>query len=347
MNTILDYKKELITGIAIGFLLYFSLKYIFPLISPFLLAFITIYSIYPLLYKMEQKWKINKTITSSILLIIIIFVVSLIIWLIAYLAGGNIMDIFSCADELRDNAVSTIRMVSFFIQDKFGVNGTEIEKYLNKQLLDSFETIQNNGLPDVMKNSVNYFKKILPILAFFGIYLISTILFSRDFDRMMEKVHKVGALDAFMSIMEGLLHTIGTYFKAQIIIILVNSVICVAGLKLSGISFPFLLGILAGILDALPFIGTGMVLVPTAIIQLIKGEVLKAVICIILYVLCAGAREFLEPKLMGKKLGIYPVILLLSIYAGVKLFGMSGIIKGPLGIVLFKQIFTRIFPVKS
>lgn len=47
-----------------------------------------------------------------------------------------------------------------------------------------------------------------------------------------------------------------------------------------------------------------------------------------------GAREFLEPKLMGEKTGIYPIFMLLSVYAGVKLFGVSGIIKGPLAMVI-------------
>ena len=126
-----------------------------------------------------------------------------------------------------------------------------------------------------------------------------------------------------------------------------TSLVVNASAIILALSHPFFLGILAGILDVLPFIGTGVVLIPTAIIQLINGKILKAVVCVILYVLCIGARELMEPKLMGKKLGIYPVILLMSIYAGVKLFGIAGIIKGPLGVVLFKQLFVRIFSVKS
>ena len=199
----------------------------------------------------------------------------------------------------------------------------------------------------MMVNSISYLKKTLPVLAFIGIYLIATILFTKDFDKIMIQVHKVGALDAFISAMGGLLHTIGTYVKAQLIIILIIAIICCVGLRISGIPFPYLLGIPAGLLDALPFIGTGVILIPTAIIQLLNGNVGRAIVCIILYIICIVARELLEPKLIGKQLGIYPVILLLSIYAGIQLFGISGIIKGPLGIVIFKQLFTRIFPVKS
>ena len=344
MSRLIAYKKEIITGIAIGFLLYFFLKILFPLFSPFLLAFITIYSVYPFLYKIEHKWKINKTITAVISLIILLALLFVFLWLMARLFGKNMGSFISGIGELVNNIKLTIEKTALVLQNKFGMDGLALEEYLNYQLEHCMDSLKNAGLPDMMVNSFSYFKKVLPILAFIGIYLIATILFTKDFDRIIKQVHKVGALDAFMSAMGGLLHTIGTYVKAQLVII---AIICCLGLRLSGIPYSYLLGILVGLLDALPFIGTGVILIPTAFIQLLNGNIGRAVICVILYIICIVARELLEPKLMGKQLGIYPVILLLSIYAGIQLFGISGIIKGPLGIVIFKQLFTRIFPVKS
>ena len=63
--------------------------------------------------------------------------------------------------------------------------------------------------------------------------------------------------------------------------------------------------------------------------------------CLAVYICCVGAREFLEPKLMGKRTGVYPVFMLLSVYAGVKLFGLSGILKGPLSLVVLMELFGR------
>ena len=114
MSKIIEYKKENITGIITLFLLYFCLKYILPLITPFLLAFITIYSIYPLLYKMEQKCKINKTITSVIFIVFIVIILLLILWLIGYLAGGNLLDMFSSNYELNKNMNIIVNKISFF-----------------------------------------------------------------------------------------------------------------------------------------------------------------------------------------------------------------------------------------
>lgn len=306
METLKEYKKELITGIAIGFLLYFFLKYMFPLISPFFLAFVTIYSIYPLLYRTQERWKIGKTITTIVLLVLAFSIFACLLWLCIYFGEENLRTISDSLEQMRENLNTGIVTVGEWLEQKTGSSADAFEAMAKKGINDCFYSWKQMGTSQLMKNSVCCVQRVLPFLAF-----------------------------------------IGTYLKAQFIILLVIALICCIGLKLLGISYGILLGILAGILDALPFIGTGIVLIPVALLQFIQGKLWQAVIVFLIYLLCMGAREVLEPRLMGRRLGIYPVILLLSIYAGVKLFGISGIIKGPFGIVLFKQLFMRIFAVKS
>ena len=96
-------------------------------------------------------------------------------------------------------------------------------------------------------------------------------------------------------------------------------------------------GILAGVLDALPFIGTGVVLVPLAVQQFFCGSYVRGVVCLLLYAACIFIRELLEPKLIGKRIGVSPIAILLSIYGGIQLFGLWGIIGGPLGFVMIYQ----------
>jgi predicted PurR-regulated permease PerM len=111
-----------------------------------------------------------------------------------------------------------------------------------------------------------------------------------------------------------------------------RTALCV--LAFAGVEYGALWGILAGILDALPFIGTGIVLVPLAVVQLLAGRIGQAVVCLVLYAGCAFLREWLEPRLIGKKAGIPPVAVVVSVYAGIRLFGLSGILKGPLGLMM-------------
>ena len=202
-------------------------------------------------------------------------------------------------------------------------------------------------LPELIKNSVSYIGKVFPIFAYIGIYLVATILMAKDFDGLMIKVRSIGALDTFMDVVGKILRTTGLYLKAQLILILIIVGVCTAGFYFIGISSPLLLGILTGIMDALPFIGTAIVLVPAAALFFWEKELTKGIICLVLYLICILVRELLEPRLVGKGLGIFPVVLLVSLYAGMKLFGVSGIIKGPLGVVLYKNIWTILIKPKE
>ena len=318
MDMILKYRKEMVTGVGLALLLFLFLKYIFPLLSPFLLAYLTVYAVYPLLYKLEVKWKIKKTITMFLVLGILVIIILSLIWVIIAISGGSVEETLPHILEWKD-----------------------------RLFLTSGNAILHDLLPEILKNTVSYIQKVFPVLAYIGIYLIATILMAKDFDGLMSKVHKIGALDSFMDIVGKILRTAGMYLKAQMILIIIIMGICIAGFYCIGITSPILLGILAGILDALPFIGTGIVLIPTSLIFFLEREIMKGVICLFIYIVCIGVRELLEPKLVGKGLGILPVILLISIFAGIKLFGVAGIVKGPLGIVLYKNIWVMLFKTKQ
>ena len=318
MDMILKYRKEMVTGVMLALLLFLFLKYIFPLLSPFLLAYLTVYAFYPLLYKLEVKWKIRKTITMFLVLGILAIIILSLIWVIIAISGGSVEETLPHILEWKD-----------------------------RLFLTSGNAILHDLLPEILKNTVSYIQKVFPVLAYIGIYLIATILMAKDFDGLMSKVHKIGALDSFMDIVGKILRTAGMYLKAQMILIIIIMGICIAGFYCIGITSPILLGILAGILDALPFIGTGIVLIPTSLIFFLEREIMKGVICLFIYIVCIGVRELLEPKLVGKGLGILPVILLISIFAGIKLFGVAGIVKGPLGIVLYKNIWVMLFKTKQ
>ncbi len=310
MDMIIKYRKEIITGSALAILLFLFLKYIFPLISPFILAYLTVYSVYPFLYKMEQKWKIKKTISMFLVMGIILVVLLVIMWIIAFISSGSVED--------------ALPLILFW-KDK-------LLEILNVEMI-------NKIVPEVIKNSFSYIQKVFPVFAYIGIYLIAVILMAKDFDAMMTKLHSIGALDIFMNVVNEIIHTVGKFLKSQLLLMAMIAGVCIGGFYLIGVSSAVLLGVLAGIMDALPFIGTSIVLIPTAILFFLEKEIWKGIVVLAIYVICVILREFAEPKLMGKELDIFPVVMLISVYVGIKLFGVAGVIKGPLAVVLYKNIW--------
>ena len=110
-----------------------------------------------------------------------------------------------------------------------------------------------------------------------------------------------------------------------------------AQLKLMGITFLILLVIT--LVDALPVFGTGTILIPWALALFLRGETKTGIGLVILYGAAALSRQALEPRLVGKQVGLNPVLTLLALYTGYRLLGVGGMIVFPIAAMLFKQLW--------
>jgi predicted PurR-regulated permease PerM len=82
-----------------------------------------------------------------------------------------------------------------------------------------------------------------------------------------------------------------------------------------------------------------MILVPWAVVSFIRGEAVSGAVLLTLFGICQFMREYLEPKLLGGKMGIKPVQSLMAVYIGYELFGVPGLFLGPFGLVLIKSMW--------
>ena len=91
-------------------------------------------------------------------------------------------------------------------------------------------------------------------------------------------------------------------------------------------------------INILPVLGTGTFLVPAALVLALRGNAAGAVGCIALYLVTSCVRQFLEPRLIGKKVGVSPLLVLLSVYLGLFLYGGAGFLLGPLSALVIYGI---------
>ena len=117
---------------------------------------------------------------------------------------------------------------------------------------------------------------------------------------------------------------------------------CSIGLKLAGSEYAVLTGIVIALLDALPVIGSGTILIPWAIIDIFIGNYKAALILAVVYALCAALREVLEAKLMGNSMGVNEFYMLAATFIGMNLFGLWGIILGPVGLVHILELLRQL-----
>ena len=132
-------------------------------------------------------------------------------------------------------------------------------------------------------------------------------------------------------------NALGGWIKAQLKLMGITFLILTAGLLLLGVEFSILFAGLISLIDALPVFGVGTVLIPWAVISFLRQDTYRAVGLLILYGAAALTRTSLEPRLIGKQIGLNPLITLLAMYAGYRLCGIVGMILFPVRAILLRQ----------
>lgn len=331
-------KNKLVRFGVVTLLVYLFFRFIFPLIAPFFLAFILITLFYPILQHIQKRIPMKKKFLAVGVMLLILSFISVVFWVLGYNSSGQLAGLTDFIEEAYDKIQIFLHQCCYSLDGKFGWNGYEIENFFVERMTVIMENVQVQVIPRMISSSYTCFKWVFGVVAFFFITLIAAILMEKDYNSFIEWLKTSEDTSFIWKTVESVLDYIITFIKAQGIIMLVIIVTCSSVLWAAGISGSIFCGFLAGCLDVLPFIGTGIVLVPIAIWQLLNGYYVAAAVCLALYIACIFIREFLEPKLIGEKLGIAPVLMMLGIYAGIKLFGVAGIIEGPLALIVIYQL---------
>ena len=128
------------------------------------------------------------------------------------------------------------------------------------------------------------------------------------------------------------------YIRACLLLGLLTFLETFIGLALLQVPYAFILAILIAVVDFLPLLGTGIVLIPWALISLLLGKIKLGIGLLILYAVTSVIRQVLEPKLIGDGLGLHPLLSLIAMYTGLRLFGVWGMILAPLVTAAIKSV---------
>ena len=171
--------------------------------------------------------------------------------------------------------------------------------------------------------------------------VISTFFIAIDYDRLtricMENLGGKGRAFLIQS-KDYAAGTLFVCFRAYLLIMSITFLELGAGLTLLGIERAWLIAGLIAVFDILPVLGTGGVMLPWSGIAVLQGRAGLAVGLLILYLAITVIRNIIEPKIVGKQLGLHPVVTLISMFIGAKLFGVLGLFGFPIGLSLMKYM---------
>ena len=132
--------------------------------------------------------------------------------------------------------------------------------------------------------------------------------------------------------------TMVSYVRAMAILLCLTFVELAIGFAILGLDYALVLAFFISLIDALPILGTGTVLIPWALVSLITGDFFIAIGLAVIYGVVAIVRNLIEPKIIGQQIGLHPLITLASVYVGLKIFGFFGIFM-PVFLVFAKQLY--------
>lgn len=324
----------LITGAV-----YFFLRFICPLVTPVLLAGMFLTLCYPAFDDIQKKTRIKKQYLASGILLLLCTVLILLVWFGGSFLLQKIPVWVEGIDGMQQGFVLIVEECCDNVGTFVGMDTSDLAQVIVEQVDLFVENFQVQILPGVLGSSWSYVRRLFSVITVLAVTMIATVLLAKDYDAILAFMGAGRDSRMLLEVALRVIRYLATFVRAQVIILFVIGTTCVTVLTLSGVSRGVLFGLLAGLLDALPFIGTGIVLVPLAVWQLAQGYYWKALFCIVAYGISALLRELLEPKLIGKREGVYPIAILLAVYAGIRLFGLWGILKGPVGLVMIQQSF--------
>lgn len=138
-------------------------------------------------------------------------------------------------------------------------------------------------------------------------------------------------------ILKAKLEIINKIITIELIMILLTTLETILGFLCLRIKYALLLGVICGILDLLPYVGTILVFLPLILYKISCNNYITAFGLVILYILLQVIRQILEAKFMSNKIGVHPLLIILSLYIGIKLFGAVGLFMGPLYVITVKE----------
>ena len=334
---------------AAGGTIYIFAKYIWKIVLPFIIAYIFAECFKPLVKRSEGK----RNLRARFLVLLAVLVSAFSILTLLYATAREILsEIGKIAENLSDS-VAKIRDDEEYagrIIEKIGAVFPffDVKPKLWEIRADLDDKLWEFGMKLTDKFSGGMIGFIGDAAAFLPSALLTcvvTIVSAYYFAVDRKKINAFFAslipkkqLPKVKKAKDELGETVGKFIRAYGLIFLITFSELFISFLIIGVDYAFVIALVTAIVDILPIVGTGTVLIPWGIIEIASGRYGRGTALLLVYAVITVIRQVAEPKIIGKFTGISPMTALASMYVGLKLFGLTGLILFPLGAILFKRL---------
>jgi len=323
-------KKDFLINVlffsVIGVLFFLSYKYLLIYIMPFLVGIFLAVLVQKPAAKISKN---NKKCIAGVLVVLLFIALIGVLFLLCLLLYKNSQNI---VDLLKSTAAYFIDITERVI-DKFSLS-IDASTFVN-QFFDNFGKTATGMIGGIAKT--------LPKVVFtLVITVVSTCYFAIDYDKLVKfavgffspkTTRRIGATKRIVT------KNLYKIIKGYVILTAITFGELLVGFFILGIKNPIVVAAIVAVIDLLPVLGTGVVLLPWAIVLFFNASYFTGIGLVMIYLIIVFLRNFLEAKIVGHQIGIPPILNLLIIFFGLKFFGFIGMIFLEITIVVCVNLY--------
>ncbi|UOO38505.1 sporulation integral membrane protein YtvI [Oscillospiraceae bacterium CM] len=330
---------------AVGVLaVWFLLRFALPWLLPFIVGFVIAQLMEPAVRFLTAHFHFRRSYAAGLCTVVIFAALT---GLTALIIGRAVIELTGLVKNMPSILMSlskTIGLISDRLNAAIGSAPPEIQNYL-KNALDGFGD-KTAELPATLSGKIlgllTDAARFTPKLVLFFLTCAVSVFFISSswhevrlfvFRQIPRSRHKT-----LGDIKNDLFETFGKWIKAELMLSGITFLEMAVAFLVLRIEPAILLALLVAVVDALPVLGSGTVLVPWALVLLLGGNYQTAVTLIVLFGVNALFRNILEPKLIGKQIGLPPIATLIAIYVGFCTVGVIGMVLFPIGLIMIKHL---------
>ncbi|MEK3798140.1 sporulation integral membrane protein YtvI [Peribacillus sp. FSL H8-0477] len=329
-----------------------ALFYLSTYTYPFIIAIFIAFFMNPLVNFFEKKARMPRglAVLVSLLLILSIFAGLITLLVVEIVSGANYLGevvpkhLVTVVDYIEDLIVQQIlplynQTAALFKNLDNGQQDTILDNIQN--VGQTIATTAGNFIQSFFQNIpgiIGWIPNTATVLVFSA---LATFFISKDWYRLSNLSNKLLPEKVYVStirIIKDLKRALFGFIKAQFTLVSITTVTVLIGLLFLKVRYSITIALICGLVDIVPYLGTGTIFIPWIIYEFISGNTSLGIGLSVLYAIVIVQRQLIEPKVLSSSIGLDPLATLVALFVGYKMIGILGLIAGPVILVIINTL---------
>ena len=314
-------------------------------LSPFIIAFFIAHLLQKPITLFTSRLRMHRTAASIIWTFMFYIAVAAAVYLIVHTSISQLLQAANNYQHLITGIIGMLESATDWVLGFINNMDPGLQETLNSAFT-SVSTWLTNVISEtasgIIKSTVDFASHLPTAFIYANFLIFGTYFIAKDYGRIRKRINDMFAVNTNERVrltLTSLRKGVFGYLKVETIYALMVIVISSAVLSIYGQEYSLIIAFILAVLEFLPLFANGTLLIPWSIVCFLIGDISRGIMLAVLYLVQMSIRRFTEPKLLSSNMGLTPIASLIGMYAGTRLYGVLGLIFGPIAILVLINIY--------